>query len=137
MINFDQNINTAINIFISIFNSLEKSLEFLKESRVNKDFNKLLKNEEEMEKINEAIELLNINASQTETRRKQQQYFADLFSKINNNTLKEDFYNNNDVRIQFLLLYISFMFNPKHDTTTPGHAIVLNIIQQGLNQIFN
>ena len=137
MINFDQNINTAINIFNSIFDSLQKSKNFLKESRESKNLDQLLKNGEERDKINEAIELLNINASQTESRHKQQQYFADLFKKINNNDFKNDFCTNDDVRIKFLLLYVSFMFNPKHDTSTPGHMMVLNIIQQGLNQILN
>lgn len=131
-IEFELNIKKAFEVFEKIFASIEFSKEIIKENNNTANIKNIL-NSNDIEEINYAIELLNKNARVTETRRMQQAYFGNTLKNIGSENIKEEFENNKEFRIQYLMLLFVFkIFASEEDKNIEHHRFIIKAIDDSI-----
>lgn len=131
-IEFELNIKKAFEVFEKIFASVEFSKEIIRENDNVANVKNIL-NSNDIEEINYAIELLNKNARITETRRMQQAYFGNTLKNIGSQNIKEQFEQDKDFRIQYLMLLFVFkIFASEEDKNIEHHRFIIKAIDDSI-----
>lgn len=132
--NFIENLDQVYSIFSEIFIDSKSILDFLIKFKAKETLDEIF-NDEKIKKINLAIELLNTNAVEYENRKKQQAHFAKILAKINDVNFKNELEHDYNIALQFIVLYVTFKFNKRHNTNDKHHESIYNLLDLGFNKL--
>ncbi len=133
-----QGIAKASSIFSSCYKNFDEKIEFLKKVHNDSQYPYTCENKNE---ILEAVQILGENAKDTDPRKQQQAYLAELVKKFMSNDSKEEliyYFQNNELLFNiFCLMYVHFNKKDASEKEKQAHAFLLGPLFKTVEKIIS